>query len=193
MPTSLLVLGSLVVGFLAGWLGPARYHNHYVRVPPPPMDDALAPPDGSARTSAYHARELVGLADRLAARDICVRRLADYGGGWELVLQKGADADRGEMANQNRRTRVVWDGKEKLLSIQWVGAPRDRETFPSPPPGLSGEQLLEYLLELGRDAKPKPDEINMKVRGRKRDPIGIAENLLIERFSGSAGTNPRPA
>ncbi|HLM66573.1 MAG TPA: hypothetical protein VK358_03555, partial [Longimicrobium sp.] len=180
MQAFLLVLGSLVVGFLAGRLGPPPPVIHYVRVPPPPMNDALAPPGGSARASADHARELVGLADRLAARDICVRGLSWHPGSfWQLVLLGGADADLGEKGSKERRTRVFWEARENRLSVQWVGAPPDRETFSSPPPGLSAEQSVEYLLKLQQDAAT--DEIEVKL-GRNRDPIGVAENLLIQRF-----------
>lgn len=169
MQTLLLALGSLAVGILAGWLRGTAGNVRYVRVQPPPADGAVPPPGNSARGAAEFVREVVALADRLAARDICVRKLAcEPYWFWELVLQKGAEADQGEKAARSRLTRVFWDGMEHDLSVEWA-------------PFVPG---------------PDPDDWNHELRtplGRTGDAIGAAEDVLIRRFSGSAGTNPGPA
>jgi hypothetical protein len=191
MQTLLLVLGAVVVGFLAGRLQGTPGNVRYVRVQPPPVNDAVPAPGASSRMSAMFVRELVGLADRLAARDVYVRKLAcEPYWFWELVAQPGADVHRGESVGQTELTRVFWNGKGFDLSID--SAPLEAvaasEKVGPPPPGLSGAQLREYLLK----ANPWNHELRTKV-GRTGDAIGAAEDLLIRRFSGSAGMNPGPA
>lgn len=169
MQTLLLALGSLVVGIVAGWLRGTPSNVDYVRVQPLPADGAVPPPSDSARGSAVFVREVVGLADRLAARDVCIRRLACVPYWmWELVLQKGAEADQGEKATGSRVTRVFWDGMEFDLSVE-QGPFR---------PGLPDDDWN--------------DELRTRI-GRTGDAIGAAEDVLTRRFSGSLGTNPGPA
>lgn len=196
MQTVLLVLGSLVVGFFVGWLPGTPANVRYLRTEPPPADDALPPPPDSPRASAEFVRELVAFADRLAARDVCVRRLAcEPYWFWELLLQKGVEADQGETATQSRVTRVFWDGKEWKLSIQSAAfrpakAPDD-DTFTLPRRGVTREQVEEFLRIVKLELDAWTDELTTKI-GRTGDSIGVAEGLLIRRFSGSPGTNPPP-
>ena len=192
MQTLLLVLGGLVVGILVGWLRGAPANVRYARVQPLPVNHALPPAGESARRSAAFLRELVGLADRLTARDIHVRKLAcEPCWFWELVLQKGADADQGD---QDGLTRVFWDGREYDLSIASAsfppGAASDGETFASPQPGP--DQLKETLPAIQPVQSQWKLELRKKI-GRTGDAIGVAEDLVTRRFSGSAGTTAGPA
>lgn len=196
MQTLLLVLGSLVVGILIGWLQGTPANVRYVRVPP--VDDALPPAGERARRSAAFVRELVALVERLAARDICVRKLAcEPYWFWELVLQPGAEADQGEKVTGSRLTRVFWDGKEYDLSIESTpfvpGAALDNDAFVRRQPALSQAQLHAYIREHPEVLGPAWNhELQTKV-GRTGDAIGVAEDLLTRHFPMSAGTDPGPA
>lgn len=169
MQTLLLALGSLVVGILAGWLRGTPGNVRYVRVQPPPADGAVPPPGTSAQGAAEFVRELVALADRLAARDLCIRKLSCMPYWfWELVLLPGAAADQGEKAAGSRVTRVFWGAMGSDLSVGWA-------------PFVPG---------------PAPDDWNHELRtaiGRTGDAIGAAEDILARRFSARAETNPGPS
>jgi hypothetical protein len=192
MQTLLLVLGGIVVGILVGWLQGTPANVRYVRVQPPPVGDARPPAGDSARRSAAFVRELVALADRLAARDIRVHKLAcGPSWFWEMVLQPGAEADQGETVTGSRLTRVFWDGKEFSLSVEW--APFVPGAFDRQQPALSRAQL--HASPRTHPEVPGP-AWNLQLRtkvGRTGDAIGAAEDLLTRHPAGSAATNPGAA
>ncbi len=134
-------------------------------------------------------RELVGFADRLATRDIRIHKLACQPYWfWELLLQPGAEVDQHETVGQTGFTRVFWDGKEYNLSIESsLVLPEpfpDVGTVGGSPRAPTPEQVKKWLAK-----NPWKHELRTRI-GRTGDAIGVAEDLLIRRFSGSAGTNP---
>jgi hypothetical protein len=142
-----------------------------------------------ARESAAFVRELVAFADRLAARGICVRKLScGPSWFWELVLQPGAEADQGETAGQTGFTRVFWSVRENDVSVE--SSPVLPEPVPDTlSPGSSASAPTgEQVRELMASVNPWTPESRTKI-GRTGDAIGVAEDLLTRRFSGSAGTN----
>ena len=83
-----------------------------------------------SKSAADFVRQLAELAYRLAAKDIVVASLhADWSGFgcWELLAQNGADTARYAQGLRNSSpseavgpelVRVLWDGREGILSVQ---------------------------------------------------------------------------
>jgi hypothetical protein len=158
MTTYVVIGGAFLLGIVLGAFlnkspGPIIRH---VRVEPPEADPARAAGRNASAAAEYN-RELVGLSERLAARNIVVTRLVcDWGtfGCWELHAEDGAVDE-----NWPREVvKVFWDGMGYRLTA---------EVSPRTP---------------GSSANHWTSELDQKI-GRDGDEIGAAEEYLIKRLA----------
>jgi hypothetical protein len=166
MGTVLMVLGGLVglvVGYFIGRIFASPRRERYVRVQPPPLD-GMPPPGESARNAAASVREFGALVERLAARDVDVSGLTCVPGTrWELVVERGADADRHRKSENGRwATRVSWHAGDEDLRVE------------------KSIRLPNVVPNRWNDEPGRPI-------GPDGDAIAAAETFIIERFAKGAG------
>src|SRR5687767_6754795 len=112
MMTFLFIVAGLAAGYFLGRLTTPPGPITYVRVQPTDDDATMATTGESARFSSQFNRELLALAERLAAKNLVVSELhCNYAafGCWKLCVERGADTDKD------------WQARREVIEIFWDG------------------------------------------------------------------------
>lgn len=116
-----------------------------------------------SKTAAQYLHQIIGLTDRLAAKDIVVVQLMVHGAGyeWELLVEKGEEAEEYARTLREGHTpyeklrgpdvlRFFWDGRDHILTVQsspvrGVSAPNEWKFECGKPFGDTSDDLFAFV------------------------------------------------